>query len=42
MQRLAATLRWQQAEAAGLDAAIAADLRALGFGERGISCLPCY
>jgi len=33
MQRLTATLRAQQAEAAKLDAAIAANLRALGFWE---------
>ncbi|WIM06794.1 MAG: type I restriction-modification system subunit M [Candidatus Nitricoxidivorans perseverans] len=32
MKRLAATLREQQAEAAKLDAAIAANLKALGFG----------
>ena len=31
MQRLAATLRRQQTEAAKLDAAIAANLKALGF-----------
>jgi len=33
MQRLTATLREQQAEAAKLDAAIAANLRELGYGE---------
>ncbi len=33
MKRLAATLRQQQAEAAKLDAAIAANLRELGYGE---------
>jgi type I restriction enzyme M protein len=33
MQRLTATLLGQQAEAARLDAEIAANLRALGFGE---------
>jgi type I restriction enzyme M protein len=33
MQRLAATLREQQAEAAKLDATIAANLRELGYGE---------
>jgi len=32
MRRLAATLRGQQAEAAKLDAAIAANLRELGYG----------
>ena len=32
MRRLAATLRKQQAEAAELDAAIAANLRELGYG----------
>ena len=32
MTRLAATLREQQAEAAKLDAAIAANLRELGYG----------
>jgi type I restriction enzyme M protein len=32
MQRLAATLRQQQAEAAKLDMAIAANLRELGYG----------
>jgi type I restriction enzyme M protein len=33
MKRLAATLREQQAEAAKLDAAIAANLKDLGYGE---------
>ena len=33
MQRLTATLREQQAEAAKLDAAIAANLKELGYGE---------
>ncbi|MCE2645474.1 MAG: type I restriction endonuclease subunit M [Burkholderiaceae bacterium] len=33
MRRLAATLRDQQAEAAKLDAAIAANLEHLGFGD---------
>ena len=33
MKRLTATLREQQAEAAKLDAAIAVNLRALGYGE---------
>ena len=33
MARLAATLREQQAEAARLDAAIAANLKELGYGE---------
>ena len=33
MKRLAATLREQQAEAAKLDAAIAANLKELGYGE---------
>ena len=33
MRRLAATLRQQQAEAAKLDAAIAANLKELGYGE---------
>ena len=33
MKRLAATLREQQAEAARLDAAIAANLKELGYGE---------
>ena len=33
MKRLAARLREQQAEGARLDAAIAADLEALGFGD---------
>jgi len=32
MNRLAATLRQQQAEAAKLDAAIAANLKELGYG----------
>jgi type I restriction enzyme M protein len=32
MQRLTATLRGQQVEAARLDAAIAANLRELGYG----------
>jgi type I restriction enzyme M protein len=32
MQRLVVTLRRQQAEAAKLDAAIAANLRELGYG----------
>ena len=32
MRRLAATLREQQAEAAKLDAAIAANLKELGYG----------
>jgi type I restriction enzyme M protein len=32
MKRLTATLRQQQAEAAKLDAAIAANLRELGYG----------
>ena len=32
MKRLAATLREQQTEAAKLDAAIAANLRELGYG----------
>jgi type I restriction enzyme M protein len=32
MQRLAATLRGQQSEAANLDAAIAANLKELGYG----------
>ncbi len=35
MTRLTAQLREQQAEAAKLDAAIAGNLKALGFGERG-------
>ena len=35
MKRLAAQLRGQRAEGARLDAAIAANLEALGFGERG-------
>jgi len=33
MKRLTATLREQQAEAAKLDAAIAANLKELGYGE---------
>jgi type I restriction enzyme M protein len=33
MARLAATLREQQAEASRLDAAIAANLKELGYGE---------
>jgi hypothetical protein len=33
MKRLAATLREQQAEAKNLDAAIAANLKGLGYGE---------
>ena len=33
MARLAATLRQQQAEAARLDATIAANLKELGYGE---------
>ena len=33
MKRLAATLRQQQEEAAKLDAAIAANLKALGYGD---------
>ncbi len=35
MQRLVAQLREQQAEGAGLDAAIAENLKALGFREHG-------
>ena len=35
MKRLAAQLRGQQAKGARLDAAIADNLKGLGFGERG-------